>query len=259
MDEENEILDEGQETVVESQEEVEYEADFQEDADDVEEDESEESQEVAEPEPPKQSKEENSQYAAARRKAEAELNSKNEMARQYGFNNIDEMFAAFENQKLQQKAEEYAYSNGITEEEAMERLKEKQRLDGLERRLMVSEQKENYFKQKAILKNEPFFDVLEQDIDKMVEQSNYSLAPDVAYKYIKGEKFDELIKQKEQTAVKNFKSQQKRGIESGSGAPAKTKEKIVFRSKEAKDWAEMRVKQGVYKNLKEAYDDYKKI
>lgn len=152
---------------------------------------SEKTQEVAEPEKPVQSDEDNKIAAAARRKVEAELqaarNQQDQLAKELGYNNFDEVLEA----QARQKYEDQGYDS-----EQAERM---MRLDKVETEMRQRENQARVQTEKAELRNQKYFAQLEPEIDTYLGQ-----IPDANVKaifnMIKGEKMDELITQETKAA-----------------------------------------------------------
>ena len=110
-------------------------------------------------------------------------------------------------------------------------------------------------REKAALKDKKYFKELEPEIDKVLK-TNPSLSPKFVYEYIRGQKLEELIAgeltKAQQKGAEDFVNQSKRGTESNDTPPAD--EKTLDFTADEKSWADKRVKQGTYKNLKEAHD-----
>jgi hypothetical protein len=108
---------------------------------------------------------------------------------------------------------------GMTEAVARRLLLQDQKLKAIEQRDSKRDFDTVIVKQKAELKDKPFFKELEADIDKMI-----AAAPGVdvktAYNYLRGERFDELIEQTKKNTKKStiadLHDQAKRGITSSS-------------------------------------------
>lgn len=152
---------------------------------------SEKKQEVAEPTKPKQSDEENNKYAAARRKAEAELQAlrsqQNQLAKDLGYNNFDEVLEA----QAQQKYIEQGY-----DEAQAERM---MRLDKIESEMRKRENQARVQTEKAELRNQKYFSALESEIDTYLDQIPEANVKAI-FNMLKGEKMDELITQEKNAA-----------------------------------------------------------
>lgn len=152
---------------------------------------SEKTQDIAEPEKPVQSDDENKIAAAARRDAEAKLQQakaqQDQLAKELGYNNFDEVLAA----QAQQKYVDQGY-----EPEQAHRMAqvEKHEADVQQKLNAVRVQTE-----KAELRNQKYFTQLEAEIDTYLQQ-----IPDAnvkaIYNMVKGEKMDELITQETKAA-----------------------------------------------------------
>lgn len=108
---------------------------------------------------------------------------------------------------------------GMTEAVARRLLKQEQEIKAIKQRDSQREFGTIIDRQKAELKEKPFFKELEADIDKMI-----AAAPGVdvktAYNYLKGERFDELLEKAKKTTQKStiadLHDKARRGITSGS-------------------------------------------
>ncbi|HOM97738.1 MAG TPA: hypothetical protein PLY41_05500 [Acetomicrobium sp.] len=143
-------------------------------------------------EKPKQDRDTNEQFKAARIAAERETRAlsdrQNRFAKMYGYNTFEE---------LEQAAQLQQYTNqGYSPAEA-ELIA---RLDNLEQRLMENVNKARITEEKAALKEQRYFKELEPEIDKVLSV-NPNLNVEAVYKYIRGEKLDELLA-KETAAAK---------------------------------------------------------
>lgn len=147
---------------------------------------------TADPKPTEQTADENAKYAAARREAETQTRAlsdrQNRFAKMYGYNTFEE---------LEHAAQLQQYTNqGYSQAEA-DRIA---RLDTLEQRLMENVNKARITEEKATLKEQRYFKELEPEIDKVLSV-NPNLNVEAVYKYIRGEKLDELLA-KETAATK---------------------------------------------------------
>lgn len=143
-------------------------------------------------EKPKQDRDTNEQFKAARIAAERETRAlsdrQNRFAKMYGYNTFEE---------LEHAAQLQQYTNqGYSQAEA-DRIA---RLDSLEQRLMENVNKARITEEKATLKEQRYFKELEPEIDKVLSV-NPNLSVEAVYKYIRGEKLDELLA-KETAATK---------------------------------------------------------
>jgi hypothetical protein len=108
---------------------------------------------------------------------------------------------------------------GMTEAVAKRLLIQEQKLKSIEQRDVSRERQTVLLSQKTELKDKPFFKELEADIDKMI-----AAAPGVdvktAYNYLRGERFDELLKQAKdntkKSTIADLHDKAKRGITSSS-------------------------------------------
>jgi len=175
--------------------------------------------EVANPEEkkPVQSPEENAKIAAARRTAEAK--AKDEIiaelfGQEYGIKTYTEYQAALAKQQEQERLAELTQNN-IPEEvakEIIENRKFREEAKAKEYDLLIEQKK-------AALKDKPYFAELEADIDNLVKDSKSRgqlIDLEVAYKYLRGEKMEELLSKTEDDAVKrtiaNVHDRAKRGV-----------------------------------------------
>jgi len=205
MDDEK-VLNETQEDVVDSQTEAVEETENTETVDVAEE--SEKEQEVAEPvEETQQNKEENAIYAKMRRKAEEEVKQKYEVERQ----KIEQERIKLEQLQLESKVmsevanpqavQNFAYEEGVSEEFARQLLTARAKEKIVEEKERVRQRNENIKRTKDSLRKEAFFNELEADLDKMIS-ANPDIDIKTAYKFLKGDKFDELMSNREKTAEK---------------------------------------------------------
>ena len=172
--------------------------------------------EIADPEKSShsQSKEENAIAAAARRKAEQEIVSirqeQNLFAQKYGYENWEQM-------KEAQKQQEYV-DQGNTPE--MAQLKAE--IDQIKQESEMTKREAEISKQKAMLKNEPFFNELENEIAEMISNSS-QVDVDTAYRYILGKEYKNLVTKEKKAAEKrtiaNMQDRARRGVLSG-GEPS---------------------------------------
>lgn len=108
---------------------------------------------------------------------------------------------------------------GMTEAVARRLLKQEQEIKAIKQRDSQRDFDTVVVKQKAELKDKPFFNELEADIDKMI-----AAAPGVdvktAYNYLRGERFEDLVEQAKKSAKKStiadLHDKAKRGITSSS-------------------------------------------
>jgi hypothetical protein len=169
----------------------------------------------------------------------------------HGIKTLEQFEAAIEQEKQRQQYEK----SGI-DPKAIEKLLE----DKLSNNPVIK-QTQDYFnkarinEEKAALKDKRFFKELEPEIDKVLA-ANPQLSAKFVYEYIRGQKLEELIAgeitKAQQKGAEDFVNQSKRGTESSDVPPVD--EKTLDFSVDEKSWADRRVKQGTYKNLKEAHD-----
>ena len=164
--------------------------------------------EVAEPESEsqpleRQSAEDNSKFAAARRESEAQLLQlkarQDSFAKQYGYDSFEEMEAA-------QKARKYM-DEGYDEQTAVKLVEHeelKERLQRLENESRIKTEKER-------LKGKQFFSELESEVDAYLKQ-NPNLPVELVFNTLRGMRFEELMEKKttevKQKTLNNSKSKQ---------------------------------------------------
>lgn len=237
MFDDEKVLDDTQEDVVDSQEIEEImEEDISEDIDDNEE--SEKKTEVAEPDKSKQSKEENSAYAKMRRKAEEEAKQKFENERKQ----LEEEKKYIERQKEEFQQHNYknellrqitpeliekiAYEHGVTHEYARTLLELQVDKQVAEKKEADYKQKEIINKQKAELRQMPFFNELEKDIDEAI-RNNPNVDVKTAYYFFKGQKADELkekaSKMAEKRTIANMQDKARRSVVGGGDSSDNSK------------------------------------
>jgi hypothetical protein len=207
-----------------------------------------------------QTQQENAAFAEMRRKIESyepivQKATKYESALQKaaritGYESVDAYLEAVENAEKEAEAKQYQQAG--TDPKAIEKLLNEH---------PVIKQTQDYFnkariaEEKAALKDKKFFKELEPEIDKVLA-SNPTLSPKFVYEYIRGQKLEELMSgeltKAQQKGAEDTLNQSKRTTES-SDAPAVDEKTLDFTADE-KAWADRRVKQGTYKNLKEAHD-----
>lgn len=256
MFDEFEKVDEPQEDVVDSQvedvQESEVDEETQEETvleDEVEEGVEEETQqedsEFTEPNN-KQSKQTNAQYAKMRRKAEGEAKAKLEKERaelESARKEIEEIKKKQEEERIeretlesvtQQAVSDTAYEMNVSEQYARELLTERAKNEASRKKAEYYENFNKVQKQKAELKDKPFFTELESDIDNMIKQ-NPSLEPKTAYTFLRGEKFEELMSRqsniKEKSMVANMHDKARRKSVGSDGSTDSTPELSDFGKK----------------------------
>jgi hypothetical protein len=190
-------------------------------------------------------------YDKVKTKADTYESALQKAARITGYDSVDAYLQAVEKAEKEAEAKQYQQA-GIEDPKAIEKLLNEH---------PVIKQTQEYFNkariadEKAALKEKRFFKDLEPDIDKVLA-SNPTLSPKFVYEYMRGQRFEELLENETKAAqkkgVEDFINQGKRGTES-SDAPAVDEKTLDFTADE-KAWADRRVKQGTYKNLKEAHD-----
>ena len=191
-------------------------------------------QEGSEVTEPKQSKEENAKYANIRRKAEEEAKAKLSKERQEleeARKEIQKMKRQQEEQRIEadvmsgityDKVIETADRMGTSEEYARELLISQARNEATKKKAEYYERFQEIQEQKAKLKDKPFFNELESDLDKML-QDNPELLPETAYKFLRGDKFEELMERrstsKEKSMIANMQDKARRKGVSSDGTP----------------------------------------
>ena len=209
---------------------------------------------------PVQTQQENAAFAEMRRKIESYEpivqkatqyeSALQKAARITGYESVDAYLEAVENAEKEAEAKQYQQAGA--DPKAIEKLLNEH---------PVIKQTQEYFnkariaEEKAALKDKKFYKELEPDIDKVLA-SNPTLSPKFVYEYVRGQKLEELMSREltkaQQKGAEDFVNQSKRGTES-SDTPATDERTLDFTADE-KAWADRRVKQGTYKNLKEAHD-----
>jgi hypothetical protein len=189
-------------------------------------------------------------YDKVKAKADTYETSLQKAARITGYESVDAYLEAVETAEKEAEAQQYQQAGA--DPKAIEKLLNDH---------PVIKQTQDYFnkariaEEKAALKDKKFYKELEPEIDKVLA-SNPTLSPKFVYEYIRGQKLEELIAgeitKAQQKGAEDFVNQSKRGTES-SDAPAVDEKTLDFTADE-KVWADRRVKQGTYKNLKEAHD-----
>jgi hypothetical protein len=190
-----------------------------------------------------QTHDDNSKFAAARRKAEEEFNKKlaekEQYLQQYANSvseiekytgmKIDDVVNYVKNSYSQQQVQDVAEKTGVSEEVAKIILEQNTKLSSIEAREKEREFKEiqiqrNYHNelQKKELQKAKFWDVLEQDVYAIVE-SNPGVDVKTAFNFLRGQKMDELLEQEKSKTVKrtvaDIADRQKRGEISDDGTP----------------------------------------
>lgn len=214
---------------------VEYDTEYSEQieySEDEEVEESEETQEVAEPAKTKQSKEENAAYAKMRRKAEEEAKKKFEAEK-----------AALEEEKRRIEAEretlrqadiekkhmqgitqdriwQVANDMGVTEEVARQLLYYDAKDKARQEQDQIRQRMDSLKVQKVQLKDKPFFNELEKDIDDMIARDP-NIDIQTAYTYLRGAKLDDLLEKQSKTAEKrtiaNIQDKARRKVVTSTG------------------------------------------
>lgn len=189
-------------------------------------------------------------YDKVKTKADTYESALQKAARITGYESVDAYLEAVENAEKEAEAKQYQQAGA--DPKAIEKLLNDH---------PVIKQTQDYFnkariaEEKAALKDKKFFKELEPDIDKVLA-SNPTLSPKFVYEYVRGQKLEELMSgeltKAQQKGAEDFVNQSKRGTES-SDTPAVDEKTLDFTADE-KAWADRRVKQGTYKNLKEAHD-----
>lgn len=180
--------------------------------------------EVAAPkqkEKPVQTQDENAKIAAARRAAEMKARD-DLIAEMYGESHNIRTYADYQKAleaQRQKEQEENLTSKGLPEDVAKEIIESRKFREQVKER----EYEAQIEKQKAVLKDKPFFVDLEPDIDALIKETRakgQQVDVEVVYKYLRGEKMDELLakaqKDAEKRTVANIHDRAKRGIPAGT-------------------------------------------
>jgi len=132
---------------------------------------------------------------------------------------IDQVRQSLREQHQAQEITGYAETYEITEEEAKRELERENRLRAVERDNFNRNLDSSISAEMESLKDRPHFNDLKADIEAMVENGKRTgavVAPSVAYKFILGERFEELSRKKETStvasAVANMHDKAKRGV-----------------------------------------------
>jgi vacuolar-type H+-ATPase subunit I/STV1 len=209
---------------------------------------------------PVQTQQENAAFAEMRRKIESYEpivqkatqyeSALQKAARITNFESVEAYLKAVD--EAEQEAEAKQYQQAGADPKAIEKLLNDH---------PVIKQTQDYFnkariaEEKAALKDKKFYKELEPDIDKVLA-ANPQLSAQFVYEYVRGQKLEELIAgeltKAQQAGAEGQINQSKRGTESNDN-PAVDEKTLDFTADE-KAWADRRVKQGTYKNLKEAHD-----
>ncbi|MFA4854194.1 MAG: hypothetical protein WC616_02455 [Candidatus Omnitrophota bacterium] len=200
MEEQLNSVDAEQEDVVDSQtDDLENESETEE---------GEKESEVAET--TKQGPDENAIYAKLRRKAEEEMKAKYEPKlakfQELAGVDIDQALTQLEQSKLQEEAKQYAETNGLTEEDAADRLKDKQRLQALETELRSTKRLTTLEKEKEPFKDKLYFKDLEPEIDQLIAenaQKGIDISVEATFNYLRGKNLDELMSKETEKTVKS--------------------------------------------------------
>lgn len=142
----------------------------------------------------------------------------------YGIRKYAEYQKAVEQQRRQAEVQQYANDNGMTEEEAKEKLEDKQRLQSVESELKLTKRMMSLDKEKAPHKDKKYFKELEAEVDQLVidnAQRGVDISWEAAFTFIRGGKVDEFENQAVSSAVKstvaNIHDRAKRGVVSADG------------------------------------------
>ena len=236
------FADDDQEDVVDSQDvsemddigEVESEPNFEDDEipfDDEGDGDSDisEEQEVADPEQKKQSPQENAQYKKMRLRAYREAKEKIEKEFEEEKKRVQQLRLQMEQDVAEkkiinehmssEKVAELAYDEGVSEEVARRILRaETQRIIEVEKQ-KVQQKFFEVQEQKKALQSKKYFKYVEKDVDALVEQ-NPNVSYEMAYKFIVGDKIDELekiaSKDTEKRTIANLHDRSRRRNVSGS-------------------------------------------
>lgn len=132
---------------------------------------------------------------------------------------IDQALTQLEQRKLQEEAKQYAETNGLTEEEAADRLKDKQRLQALETELKSTKRLTTLEKEKEPFKEKLYFKELEPEIDQLIAenaQKGIDISVEATYFYLRGQKLEELMSKETEKTVKstvaNIHDRARRGV-----------------------------------------------
>lgn len=128
---------------------------------------------------------------------------------------VDQVIENLENQKLEQEAQEYAIQNGLTEEQAKEKLQDNKKTRELEKKLNMIEYRSQIDKQKEPLKDKAYYKELEPEIDKLVDESIESGDPvnvEAAYRYLIGTNIEKLQEKTQKSTIANIQDRAKRGL-----------------------------------------------
>jgi hypothetical protein len=189
-------------------------------------------------------------YDKVKSKADTYESALQKAAKITGYDSVDAYLEAVENAEKEAEAKQYQQAGA-----------DPKAIENLLNNHPVIKQTQDYFnkaritEEKAALKDKKYFKELEPEIDKVLA-ANPSLSPKLVYEYIRGQKLEELIAAEltkaQQKGAEDFVNQSKRGTESSDVPPFD--EKTLDFTADEKAWADRRIKQGTYKNLKEAHD-----
>lgn len=162
----------------------------------------------------KQSSEVDSAFAKIRREkedAEKEIKRRDTwVSQKYGKTHGLHTWADFERaaaeEAAQQQASQLAEQQGIPEELARRILLQENEINNLKQRDTMREVDTRNMRQKDALKDKMFFKELEPDIDALIG-ANPAVDVETAFKYLRGERMEDLVKQREQDARKQATQQ----------------------------------------------------
>ena len=142
--------------------------------------------------------------------------------------------------KMQEEIDEYATKHNVSDEDAKELIEKDKRIKQLEFDTNVRNHKDQVTAKKKELANELYFDKLEPDIDKLIQENidkGQLIDVDTAYKYLLGTKAKELLidskKETEKRTLANIQDRAKRTVQKEAGSETQT----VVISDEAKRMA----------------------
>jgi len=142
--------------------------------------------------------------------------------------------------KMQEEIDEYATKHNVSDEDAKELIEKDKRIKQLEFDTNVRNHKDQATAKKKELANELYFDKLEPDIDKLIQENidkGQLIDVDTAYKYLLGTKAKELLidskKETEKRTLANIQDRAKRTVQKEAGSETQT----VVISDEAKRMA----------------------
>ena len=139
-------------------------------------------------------------------------------AQRYGMT-PEQYVQAVEQQQREQQAQVYAEEHGISPELAKEQLLLRQEVQALKQSAYMNEAKTRNLQQKAELQSKRFFKELEPEVDRLIA-ANPKVDVATAFKFLRGERFDELVESERKAAEKkvmeDLKTKQKGGVTPGT-------------------------------------------